>query len=482
MKKIIYLVLSIIIIFTLSACTEDEKTDSEILYEVKTALVINGETSLTESVVLPVSDNEDVIITWSSTKPEYLAIDGTVTRPESIDRNQNVSLTAKIQLNDSVVYKYFDFIVLAIEKLDFIELDTNYTDALTMSFAYENTNFIENGIGEVTLNRCVDGDTAFFTENGVTFSVRFLGIDTPESTAQNDPWGKAASIFTCEKLTNATTIVLQYNPSPIRMDNYGRYLAWIWYDGRLLNLELVEEAFTGSKLVTGSVYTETFFDAGIKAQFTDRRIWGEIDPDFDYSLDGIQITIEELVTNIEEYIGKKVVITGIIARVIAGNPYLQDGDYGIYLYHHENTTKFVIGNQVLISGLTPGYYPDEVLGSVQLTGLSRLNIDLLSVGNSVSSLDIEVADLTKDNVGALLNVKNLTVIGVSENPNDDAFTITAEDQFGNIISVRVDKRVADKISVDLFSIGTTFDIVAALGIFEAEYQLYLANFEDVTFK
>ena len=67
------------------------------------------------------------------------------------------------------------------------------------------------GIGEVKLVRPVDGDTARFRDPiaGVEFSLRYLGIDTPESTWQKDPWGKAASDYSKQRLNAATTIVLE---------------------------------------------------------------------------------------------------------------------------------------------------------------------------------------------------------------------------------------------------------------------------------
>ena len=80
---------------------------------------------------------------------------------------------------------------------------------MSIDFDYSSSEFLADGVGEVTLIHCTDGDTATFGSGGQTFALRFLGIDTPESTYRFDPWGKAASDFTCDKLTNATTIVLE---------------------------------------------------------------------------------------------------------------------------------------------------------------------------------------------------------------------------------------------------------------------------------
>ncbi|MGV8083370.1 MAG: thermonuclease family protein [Coriobacteriia bacterium] len=48
-----------------------------------------------------------------------------------------------------------------------------------------------------TVVRVVDGDTAVFVlENGVEEKVRFIGIDTPESTTEVEAYGKEASAYT----------------------------------------------------------------------------------------------------------------------------------------------------------------------------------------------------------------------------------------------------------------------------------------------
>ena len=49
---------------------------------------------------------------------------------------------------------------------------------------------------EVTLDKCVDGDTAWFNVDGKKTKVRFLYIDTPESTNEIEPYGKEASEYT----------------------------------------------------------------------------------------------------------------------------------------------------------------------------------------------------------------------------------------------------------------------------------------------
>lgn len=96
----------------------------------------------------------------------------------------------------------------------------------------------------VKFSEGVDGDTAKFDMNGEIIKVRFLAVDTPESvhpTKEVQAYGVEASDFTKEKLKNAKTIELEFDNNSDKTDKYGRYLAWIWVDGELLQDLLVKE-------------------------------------------------------------------------------------------------------------------------------------------------------------------------------------------------------------------------------------------------
>ena len=99
---------------------------------------------------------------------------------------------------------------------------------------------------KVRLQQCIDGDTAKFSGVGKT---RFLYVDTPESTIQKEAYGKEASNYTCTMLKRAKSIQLQYDG--VRKDKYQRTLAWVWVDGKLLQLLLVQKG-----------YVEKFYDYG----------------------------------------------------------------------------------------------------------------------------------------------------------------------------------------------------------------------------
>ena len=95
---------------------------------------------------------------------------------------------------------------------------------------------------EVSLVKCVDGDTAIFKINNKEEKVRFLAIDTPEITTNVEFYGNEAKEYTCNRLSTATKIELEYDPKASK-DKYDRLLAWIYVDNILLQKEIVEKGY-----------------------------------------------------------------------------------------------------------------------------------------------------------------------------------------------------------------------------------------------
>lgn len=108
------------------------------------------------------------------------------------------------------------------------------------------SNVYANSKIEVSLVKCVDGDTAYFLVDGEEKKFRFLAIDTPESvhpTKGVESGGKEASEYTCELLTNASKIEVLYDEKGSSTDKYGRELAWIYIDDVLLQETLISEGY-----------------------------------------------------------------------------------------------------------------------------------------------------------------------------------------------------------------------------------------------
>ena len=89
---------------------------------------------------------------------------------------------------------------------------------------------------EVVVLRVVDGDTLLLESRE---RVRLLGIDTPETKIPNvppEPFGPEASEFT-RRAVEGKKVRLEFDVE--RFDDYGRILAFVFVDDRLLNEQLV---------------------------------------------------------------------------------------------------------------------------------------------------------------------------------------------------------------------------------------------------
>lgn len=80
---------------------------------------------------------------------------------------------------------------------------------------------------EGLVTRVIDGDTAEIEIEGNFYKVRFIGINTPESTTRIEPYGKEASDFTKQYLSGKT-VFLEKDIS--ETDRYGRLLRYIWLE------------------------------------------------------------------------------------------------------------------------------------------------------------------------------------------------------------------------------------------------------------
>lgn len=143
-----------------------------------------------------------------------------------------------------------------------------------------NANVKEN----VELVRCVDGDTAIFKINEINKKVRFLGIDTPESVKPDfdaEAYGKTASDYTCERLTNAKEIVLEFDDNSDKTDKYDRVLAWVLIDNSLLESELVEKGYAKVKYIYGNYkYVDVLNEKQSIAKNNKLGIWSDYVPTY----------------------------------------------------------------------------------------------------------------------------------------------------------------------------------------------------------
>lgn len=114
---------------------------------------------------------------------------------------------------------------------------------------------------DCVVSRIVDGDTFECEGSG---RIRPIGIDTPELSQA--PYGQMATRALARLMPVGTTVELE--PDVERRDAYGRTLAYVWSNGRLLNWVLVRQ---GWAVVTTYPPNVQYVDALTAAQRTARQ-------------------------------------------------------------------------------------------------------------------------------------------------------------------------------------------------------------------
>lgn len=115
-----------------------------------------------------------------------------------------------------------------------------------------------------TVDRVVDGDTIVADIDGQRERVRLLGIDTPESVAENRPdqcYGAESSAYLNTLLPEGTEITLILDEEA--RDQYDRLLAYVVRssDELFINLDLIEQGFAGVLIYDPNDHYESLFRA-----------------------------------------------------------------------------------------------------------------------------------------------------------------------------------------------------------------------------
>lgn len=110
-----------------------------------------------------------------------------------------------------------------------------------------------------TFSKCVDGDTVYLLVEGIEKKYRLLAVDTPETVHPSKDvqlYGKDASEYTCNALTSAKEIIVEYESGTL-VDKYDRTLAWLWADGVLIQKSLVSIGYAEVAYIYGDYrYTD----------------------------------------------------------------------------------------------------------------------------------------------------------------------------------------------------------------------------------
>ena len=124
--------------------------------------------------------------------------------------------------------------------------------------------------------RVVDGDTIHVRVDGRRESVRYIGVDTPESVKPGAPvecFAKRASAFN-RRLIGGERVRLVLDAEP--RDRYGRLLAYVYRvrDGRFVNATLVRRGYAQPLTIPPNVaHAEELRRLGSAARRAGRGLW-----------------------------------------------------------------------------------------------------------------------------------------------------------------------------------------------------------------
>ena len=408
------------------------------------------------------------------------------------------------------------------------EVVDNYDYAGTMILDMESATLKQ----EVTVKQFIDGDTThFYVPNSVNPSgvlkARYLGINTPESTGKIEEYGKKASSFTKEKLSSATSIIIESEDGNWNADSTGdRYLVWVWYKPkgsdtyRNLNVEILQNGLAIANSAANNRYGTTCMNAINQAKAQKLHVYsGQPDPDFYYG-GAVELTLRELRTNIETYSGMKVAFSGVVTVNDNNSVYVEAYDpetdryYGMSVYYGYNLNGMGleilnVGNEVRIVGSVQYY---EAGGTWQVSDLNyRMmqpddpsNIKKLSEGHSAAYTLMEPSALCGDTVELLVGDEMVTMSVAQLAMNTsiemknlhvyDAYTTkkeTSASQGAMTLYCQVgNQRIAVRTTVlydangqlvtqDRF-LGKTIDVKGLIDYFDGNYQIKVFNINDIT--
>ena len=281
---------------------------------------------------------------------------------------------------------------------------------------------------------------------------------------------------------------------------------------------MVEQALSENRfLYTNSKYFQAFQKAGDHAKSTGKRIYGEVDPDYNNELEVVPMTINHLLNNFEEYAslddslssGVLVNLDVIIVSFIGNNMFVIDAEpdvdedgnpivRGIYVYAGYNyswASVASIGYRMNIVCGASMFNGNPQLFGIIVDGDNPLCWSLIALGISASPKKIDATtDITKE-VGSYVtcdviaedvefdtNNKGLPEVTVKcKILNEDGTTSNKS------IDLRVDAAVNPKYGAaancsDYFVVGTKYRVTGCINKFYNNYQIMLGNNKNKTNK
>ncbi len=357
------------------------------------------------------------------------------------------------------------------------------TKTLKLSNSYDGKTLFEEGGGGIEeavaplSGETTDGDTTYFAlkTSGSSVTVRYQGVDTPESTADVQKWGKAASVFTNERLHLATAIVIESarkGQPPEKDSNGTRYLCYVWYktaedkNFKLLNLELVENGYSLNKEDANSSYYSYFQKAEEHARKIQLRLFSLLDDPLydthpkDFSLKDFFEHPENFAENnrirLNAYVTEKsTASSGSVTFKVAQYDAETNKIYEMTLFagYTNSTSGMRIGNLYHIVGTLQKYGGNWQISGVTLDNSAKGDEDSSWIAQTSYWLTFDANNLNSPNgygdvtvTSVELNGTTLTFEGTAPTPTDTSktaaftFTVTVPDGYDKI-------KVGSKLSI-----------------------------------
>jgi micrococcal nuclease len=143
-------------------------------------------------------------------------------------------------------------------------------------------NLQQNDPGLYAISRYVDGDTIDVNMNGSVETIRFIGVDTPETHKPNTPvqcYGPEAAAHTKAVISKFGKVRLQADPLDTNRDRYGRLLRYVYLpDGTLLDEQIIQQGY-GFAYLSFPFSKKDQFAADEKAAQSDKLgLWSACQP------------------------------------------------------------------------------------------------------------------------------------------------------------------------------------------------------------
>ncbi len=142
---------------------------------------------------------------------------------------------------------------------------------------------VQNDPNLYMVDHFIDGDTISVKMNGKPQTVRFIGVDTPETHKPNTPvqcYGELAAAYTKAEISqHGNKVRLQADPQSDNRDVYGRLVRYVFLpNGQLLDALLVQNGYGFAYTYYPFTKSADFARDQDQAQSAHKGLWSSCRP------------------------------------------------------------------------------------------------------------------------------------------------------------------------------------------------------------